>query len=98
MAGAEQMDGLRGVEAFLRRDDHANEVAEPVGFEERHDPTNRAHADAEGRDSLRTSLPQVVVQAALDRADEGHLAANRIGLLCASDRLLDICSSPRMIV
>src|SRR5256885_4903567 len=36
--------------------------------------------------------------AALDRADEGHLAANRIGLFRASDRFLDVCRGPRMIV
>src|SRR5438309_2374354 len=38
------------------------------------------------------------MEAALDRADEGHLAANRIGLFRASDRFLDVCRGPRMIL
>src|SRR5207245_7654989 len=61
-------------------------------------PTDRAHTDAEGRDSPRASLPQVRMEAAWDGADEGQLAANRIGLFRAADRFLDVCRGPRMIV
>ena len=42
MARAEEVDRLRGIEAFLRRNDDADEIAEPVGLEEGHDASDRA--------------------------------------------------------
>jgi hypothetical protein len=98
MSAAEQVDRLRRIEAFLRRDDHADEIAEPIRPEQRHHAADRAHGDAERRHVPGASLPQVGVEAALDRPDEGHLPPDRIGLLRAPDRFFDILRGPRVIV
>src|SRR2546428_211550 len=98
MARAEQVDRLRGIEALLRRNDDGDEIREPVGLEEGHDASDRAHRHIEGRHRSRAALAQVGVEAALDGADQGHVAAKRDRLLRAADRLVDIHRRPVVIM
>jgi len=56
MARAEQVDGLRGIEAFLRRDDDADQIPEPICLQEGHDASDRAHRHVEGRHRSRAAL------------------------------------------
>src|SRR2546425_6161837 len=90
MARTEQVDRLRRIEAFLRRNDDADQIPEPVCLQERNDASDRANRHIEGRHRSRAALAQVGVEAALDGADEGHVAAKGDRLLRAADSFVDV--------
>src|SRR3989442_4849669 len=56
MARAEQVDGHRGIEALLRRDDDTDEIPETVCLHEMHDAADRTHRHIEGRHRSRAAL------------------------------------------
>src|SRR2546422_11456926 len=58
VARPEEMDGLRRIQAFLRRDDDPNEVLEAIGLEQGNNAADRADGDTEGGDLLRASLAE----------------------------------------
>ena len=98
MARAEEMDGFRRVQALLRGNDDADEIPESVCLQERHDSSDRAYRDVEGGHRSRAALAQVRMEAALDRAHEGHVATEGDRLLSAANRLVDVLRGARRIV
>src|SRR5438093_8390457 len=97
MARAEEMDGFRRVQALLRGNDDADEIPESVCLQERHDSSDRAYRDVEGGYRSRAALAQVRMEAALNRAHEGHVAAEGDRLLSAANRLVDVLRGARQI-